>query len=367
MRRINYRMLLVVLVYVARAYGDFYPIACIGGCGDLSPALIRGREAAEGKYATGYHAINVENVKVVSQDLKMVFRAPGKIEVTSEYVMDVSEDNVAFDVRYIFHTCEYFVEGSRLFIKAIDEFEVELDGRRIKPEKISYFGIDPEPGKGGEYTAVFPLKFGRADRYKVKLSYSQEVPGGFLGVRDAGDRRGCSYGFSYDISPLRYWAGGIEDVGVELVVDGFNIADFGSIYPSAFEFTPEGCKWEWQGITDDMLSGPFDVKLYFGKAGGLGGDFTEVLREGGMEVYSSPGPNAKVISTLEQGERVYLYVDTDDPEFGDAMYERGWRKCRLLDNTEGFVITWLPEYFFDSFERRKMMGSFPGIYGGGNP
>jgi hypothetical protein len=107
--------------------------------------------------------------------------------------------------------------------------------------------------------------------------------------------------------------------------------------------------------------------LYFGRAGGLGGDFTEVLREGGMDVYDYPNPDSKVIKKLEHGERVYLYRDANDESISGPMYERGWRKCRFLDNTEGYVITWLPEYFFDSFERRKMMGNYPAIYGDGVP
>jgi hypothetical protein len=365
MRRINYIMLWSVLICVVGAYGDFYPMACIAGSSGISPLIDSWRGAAEERKATRFPAINVDNVGVVSQNLKIEFRAPDKIEVSSDYFLEVTEDNVIVDVRYIFHTCEYYVEGERLFIKAIDRFDIEINGRRIKPDKIWYFGIDPEPGKGGEYAAVFPFEFGRAGRYKVKLSYSQEVPGGFLGVRDAGDRRGCSYGFSYDISPLRYWAGGVEDVSVELVVDGFYIKDFGSISPSDFVFTKSGCKWEWYDMTDEVLSDDYRISFYFEGAGGGGGNFPKVLRDGGVDVYRTPFPGAEVIGRLEKGERVYLYRERDDPVYGDGVYERGWRKCRLLDNTEGFVITWLPEYFFDSWERRKISDDFTWFYGEG--
>lgn len=367
MRNINYIMLLVVLICAARAYGDFYPMACIAGSSGISPPIDSWRGAAEEKNATRFPAINVDNVSVVAQDLKIVFRAPDKIGVSSDYVLEVTEDNVTVDVQYIFGSMYYYVDGKPQFINGIGPLYVTLGRRRIYQDEISYFAADPEPGAGGEYTTVFPFKFGTAGRYNVEISYTHDVPGGFLGVKDAAYSRGCSYGFSYDISPLRYWAGGIEDVSVELVVDGFDITDFGYIYPSAFEFTPEGCKWEWHDVTDEMLSGPFDVELYFGEAGGLGGDFTEVLREGGMEVYLNPVPDSKVIRTLEQGERVYLYKDANDENISGPMYEWGWRKCRLLDNTEGYVITWLPEYFFDSFERRKMMGTYRAIYGDDGP
>jgi hypothetical protein len=349
------------------AFADFYPISCIGFSGGISPPIISWRESVEVKYKARFQAVNVDNVTVVSQDLKIIFRGPDKIEVSSDYVLDVREDNVTVDVQYFFASTYYFVDGEPRFIDGIDCLEVVLNGRHINPDEISYFAIDPEPGIGGEYAAVFQFKFGRAGRHKVKLSYSQDVPGGFLAVKDAALKRGNLYGFSYDISPLQYWAGGVEDVRVELVVDGFNVTDFGVIFPSDFVFTPNGCKWEWRDLTDEVLSETDSMKLYFGKASWLGGDFTEVLREGGMDVYNSPNPNANVIKTLEQGERVYLYRDSDDPVYGDGIYERGWRKCRLLDNTEGFVITWLPEYFFDSFERRKIMGDFPGFYGRQNP
>ena len=164
MVRTKYILSLAILICAVRAYGDFYPMAVIGGSSEISPPTTRWREAAEEKNATRFHAINVDNVSVVSQDLKVVFRAPGKIEVSSDYVLNVHENNVSVDVQYIFWSCEYFAEGERSFISGSNDLEVKLGGRRINPDKISYFGTDPEPGIGGEYTAVFPFKFGRAGR-----------------------------------------------------------------------------------------------------------------------------------------------------------------------------------------------------------
>jgi hypothetical protein len=352
-----------MFIYAARAYADFYPVHPITYSGVIVAPRMGWQETIGQRDKPQFAPMHVENVGVASQYLRITFRDSDTVEVESDYILNVYENNVSVEVQYIFSSYDYFLEGETYYVRGIEGFAVELRGRAVDPDEISYYVIDPEPGYPGYYTAVFPFNFSRAGDYKVKLSYSYKVPGGFTAVKDGAIERGSRYGFSYDISPLRYWAGGVDEVRVEVIIDGFNITDFGFIYPSDFVFTLKGCTWEWHDLTDNMLS-TRKIDSCFGKPGSLYGDFTNILNEKGMEVYDYPIPKAKVIKTLEKGERIYLYVDSDDPNMSDAVYERGWRKCRLLDNREGYVITWLPEYFFESIERRKIMGDFPGIYGG---
>lgn len=302
-----------------------------------------------------------------SQKLRITFQDNDTVNVESDYVFTVYDNDVIVEVQYIFGSSYYFLEGGPHYVNGIEDFAVALDGRAVGPDNISYYVIEPEAGYPGDYTAVFPFDFGRAGEHRVKLSYSFDVPGGVAGIKNASIEQGHRYGFVYDIEPLQYWAGEVHGIRVDVVLENLSITDFELIWPSDFVFTSEGCRWEWRDLTDERLSEDGRIELFFGKAGSLFGNFTEVLREGGMEVYLNPMPNSKVIKTLEQGERVYLYKDADDENLTDVLYERGWRKCRLLDNTEGYVITWLPEYFFESFDRRKIMWNYPAIYGEEKP
>lgn len=364
MGRIKLILLLAVLGCAATAHGDFYPIQSIAQSSGISVARPGWEEHLGERGETRFEPLAIENVAVKSQDLRITFRSPDTIEVESDYVLTTYEKNVSVEVQYFYWTCDYHFDKGMHHLPRFEDFEVRLNGKIIDPDKLTYFLIDAEPGYPSDYSVVFPLEFRNTGNYKITISYLQKVPDGFAAVRDAALKSGSRYGFSYDINPLQYWAGGVGEIRVVLILDGLDILDFGLIAPSDFVFTENGCKWEWHDLSDDMFN-YLKIDLYYGRAGSLGGDFTEVLCEGGMEVYNHPVPNSKVIRTLEQGERVYLYWERDDPVYGDGAYTRGWRKCRLLDNTEGFVITWLPEYFFDSWERRKISDDFKWFYGEG--
>lgn len=265
MRFIKYAVIGTLLMCAVGAYGDFHVIREITYTGEMVRPIPWWRESLEKEYKAKFPAVDAYNVRVASQDLKINFLRNDTVEVCSEYVLEVFEDEVAVDVQYFFSSVYFVTEGEKRFVQGVDDFEVELGGRSINQEDILFLAVDPEEGReAGEYTAIFPLIFNKAGKYDAKLSYYQEIPGGLSGVKDAAYEHGQTYGFVYDIGPLRYWAGDVSTIRVEVVIEGFDLIDFGFVSPPDFTSTDEGYRWEWHDVTDDTLSEGLKVELYVG-------------------------------------------------------------------------------------------------------
>jgi hypothetical protein len=265
MRFIKYAAIGTLFVCGFSAYGDFHVIREITYTGEMVRPIPWWRESLEKEYKAEFPAVDAYNVRVASQDLKINFLRNDTVEVYSEYVLEVFDDEVAVDVQYFFSSVYYVTEGEKRLVQGIDDFDVELGGTPISREDILFLAVDPEEGgEAGKYTAIFSLVFDKAGKYAVKLSYSQEIPGGILGVKDAASEHGQTYGFVYDIGPLKYWAGDVGTIRVEVVIEGFDLIDFGFVAPPDFTTTDEGYRWEWHDVTDDTLSEGLKVELYVG-------------------------------------------------------------------------------------------------------
>lgn len=278
---------------------------------------------------------------MVRQDTVLELTAPGLAHVHSEYEMDVDGLQFETDAAFKFETWSV-TEGGIKPTQLVEEhlrFSVEVNGYPVPEGDIEYFFKDTMPK---DYTrvlvAVFPLKFEKGGINKVVIDYSYELSKPFKEFA----KSGAAIGWDYDLAPTKYWAGKVEGIKCRVILKGVDMDWISIIDPCSFKFNADGWEWTLENPNDNktfinplqiMIGEPF--RLYW--------DITTVTSKKGLEVKDTPDPAGTVIHRLKKGDRLYCYISARDDTFlWENLYREGWRRCRLFDNTEGFIQAYDP-------------------------
>ncbi len=271
---------------------------------------------------------DVDTVAFKSQDMKVVFRYPNTIEVESDYIFDVLKPNQKITVAYIFDkTNRDWRENAEELAKT----EIMVRGKKVKNKDVTL--IDGSDNYKKDTMIIFPIDFGPAGDCPVTISYSYKIENSF--DYDWGDRMG----FVYSFFPAKYWAGGVDRITVDFEIIGGEVSALGQIMPNDFKFTKNGCRWVWNNLKDaDFYGDPgLALRLFYSGAAMYRDEFHNVIVDAGVNVRSGPGTDYNIVGTIKCDDSVFMLFEDGE----GVISEDGntWRKCRLLDNTEGFVCS----------------------------
>ncbi len=304
--------LITAIIFVPSLYGDLWPVRT----GDHMSGAAPFERDMFGNIIGRY----IETVRLSSQDLEIKLVEPGSVRVSSEYVFEVIEPENSILMSYIPDL--YFPLEEK---KQPDYyFKVSVDGRELDEGEIK-----PDPdGK----CFLFPVGFEEERDYRVKIEYGYELVKGFSVMKKEHRVQGFIYGFW----PAMYWAGCVDQIKARFTLEGGNVSDLTLIHPTDFKFTESGVIWEWSNLSDDWSSNDAYVDIKFGRVRPLRGVFYPVFDKYGVEVRELPTFEAPVITELTKGTRVYV-VDIFESEGPNGENDFKWFRCRMLDNTIGYI------------------------------
>jgi len=292
---------------------------------DIAPYDVNDIEASN-------YFINIDTVALKTQDMTITFDYPNKVSVCSDYVFEVLAPEQTLLVAYI----PDWTFMLNAFISEPGEFFVSVNGKELGKDNIKYPVTNTSDEKN-PYAMVFPINFGDHEEYQVNISYWYKLEGDF----EKFSKDSEPWGFLYDFSPAMYWAGNVDRITVNLVLNGVKVTELGELSPPDFKFTENGCQWVWEDL-DKELEG-LALSVYYGNSRRFDNEFSNVISDVGVNVRSGPGIDYPIIATLPKGERLYVQENFSEElseDFVQGNISEWWLKCRLLDNREGYVCAY---------------------------
>ena len=347
----TYALPAVLVLYGITAYADVGGVTIWSDSASLGPSA-----AAEGD---AYRFINVDDVALTTQETTITLTYPERVSFDTMYGFDVKKAGPPVTVAFVPDTA---YNWSGYLPYRVGAFEVSVRGKKVDDALIQG---PRKVGDGDDAAFVFPIDFGAAGRCDVRVAYSYVLKEEAAFV-DLSRKRGDLLGLEYSLAPAQYWAGGVERVGISVVLEGADVSDLGRISPWGFKFVPNGVRWEWRYVTDELLREGYDngglgVAVFFGAPTDLNNDVTTVLADGGLTVRAGGGTLYDPLAVLPKGARLYVYAG--GIEGGRiSVYNAGsvshWLRCRTFDNVEGYVCNDVGgEYYLDSYDANK--AAFP--------
>jgi len=293
--------------------------------------------------------INIDTVALKTQDMTITFDYPNKVSVSCEYIFDVLSPGQIVNVAYI----PDYASGTNTYISKLGDFVVSVNGEALGQyvDNMQWGYVDTS--RKTVPALVFPTNFGGQGECQVSVSYWYTLEEGFAETAQLESGLGDMVGFCYDFSPAEYWAGSVDRITVNFVLDGGKVTELGRLSPADFKFTENGCQWVWEDLDGELRELGLDID--YGSSGDLRGEFTTVISDVGVNVRSGPGTDYPAITILAKDERVYVYEDKSDKSLMEQNPDH-WLKCRLLDNREGYVCSeYNGEYLLESRAHMKSM------------
>jgi len=286
--------------------------------------------------------INIDTVALKTQDMTITFDYPNKVSVSSDYTFNVLSSGQRVMVAFI----PDYTYSTNIYVSEQGDFIVSVNGEELG----QYVGNLEWDFSDGEAisTLVFPINFGDQGKYQVNVSYWYTLKESFEEQTIGSEEN--FLGFQYYFFPAMYWAGNVDRITVNFILNGEKVTELGQLLPTDFKFTENGCQWIWEDLDEEL--GELKLYILYGFSGLLFSEFTTVISDMGVNVRSGPSTDYPVIATLAKDERVYVYQDYSDELLKNQELEHStgmWSKCRLLDNREGYVcVIYNGDYLLES-------------------
>jgi hypothetical protein len=339
--------LLFILLTTATSWADLGGIGYWSNSYDLAPY-------DENSASEPHQFINIDTVALKTQDMTVSFDYPNKVSVSSDYTFDVLSPGQVVNVAYI----PDYTYGTSIDVDEQGDFFVSVNGEKLE-QSVHILEWDYSDTFNSAVSAlVFPVNFGNPGECRVHISYWYTLKEDFTQKAQSSLEMEEPDGFHYDFSPAGYWAGSVDRITVNFLLNGGKLDELGLINPDDFEFTENGCQWVWENLDAELAN--LQLGIYYGSAGLLKGEFATVISEVGVNIRSGPGTDYPIIATLAKDERIYVYDDYRDELLKNASSgnnkDTWWLKCRLPDNREGYICAeYEGEYLLESRAHMKSL------------